>query len=559
MPAKEWRLAPYPPPGFAASIGFPGFQAHLLYNRGVRTREEAHAFLAADSSLEHDPFLIPDMEKAVDRLKKACSNGEVIGVYGDFDADGITGTAVLSLGLRELGVKVVPYIPHRVDEGHGLNVDAVDTLRSAGVSVVVTVDCGVTDVDEVASASSMGIDTIITDHHSPEAGLPDACAVVHAGVEGSQYPFRDLTGVGMAYKLVSALWESLGRGQPDHLLELVALGTVADVGRMEGENRFFVTQGLRLLNRSGNVGLRALMDSAGISSGAIDEETLSFSLIPRINAPGRLDRPTASLSLLTTSSRNEASQLAAELDYMNRERQELTRTRLAQAYDQVGFPDGIPPLVIVSHRDWEAGVIGLIAGQLSEQYFRPAIAITVGEEVSRGSARSIPELDIVSALRTQENLLLRFGGHPLAAGFSVKTSDLPALTKGLFDYASSRLDVGSLTPSIDIDCELAPSSIWGDNFQFIRELSPFGSGNPRPTFLTKSVGVAEARLVGGQGTHLKMSLYDEGSIHDAIAFRLGHRLPEADGRIDLVFRPSVDEWRGRKRLQLVVQDFAPSS
>ena len=508
--------------------------------------------------MEHDPGLMPGMATAVQRLEAAIGNGERIAVYGDFDVDGISGTAVIALGLRELGGRTIPYIPDREADGHGLNSDAVRELAAAGAKVCVTVDCGVTDVEEVGLASELGIDAIITDHHSPDAALPEACAVVHAGLAGSKYPFQGLTGAGMAYKLVSAMFDSRGRQRPEHLLELVALGTVADVGPMEGENRYFVSRGLKQLNRTDSIGLRALMESAKLSAGALDEVDMAFSLIPRLNAAGRIGKPDTSLDLLTSSSPMMAQQLAAELEHLNQMRRQLTDEAMSLAEEQTRFPDGVPPIIVVGHPEWHPGILGPMAGQLSEEYVRPAIVMSKGPEVSRASARSITELNIVDALRSCEDLLLRYGGHPLAAGFAARTADLPELERRLGDYAATRIDPSTLTPTLDIDCELPLTAASEGMVQFIESLAPFGQGNPRPTFVSRSVSVAEARRVGADGRHLKLALFEGGALLDAIAFRMGDRIQEARERIDVVYSPTIDEWRGRRRVQLTVQDFAPS-
>ncbi len=558
QPSKTWRIAPAPPASISDRLNLPPLHARLLYNRGVRTPEDARAFLEIGPDMEHDPSLMPGMGEAVRRLEAAILSGESIGVYGDFDVDGISGTAVLTLGLRELGGRVMPYIPDREADGHGLNPDAVRRLAAAGVTVCVTVDCGVTDREEVALSTQLGIDTIVTDHHSPDDSLPEARAVVHAGLPGSKYPFKGLTGTGMAYKLVSALFKSRGRRQPKHLLELVALGTVADVGPMEGENRYFVSRGLSQLNRSSNVGLRALMESAQASPGTLDEVDLSFSLIPRLNAPGRIGTPKTSLNLLTSDNPSEAYQLADELEHLNQERRALTDQAMSQAEVQTRFPEGTPPLIFVSHGEWKPGILGPMAGQLCEEHVRPAVAVSVGSELSRASARSIPELSIVDALRSCEDLLVRYGGHPLAAGFTARTDDLPEIESRLLDYAASRIDPSALTPTIDIDCELSLTAASETTVRFIESLAPFGLGNPRPTFLSRSVSVAEARRVGSDGRHLKLSLFEGGALHDAIAFRMGDRLQEAYRRIDVVYTPTIDEWRGRRRVQLTVKDFAGS-
>ena len=559
QPSKTWRIAPAPPAGLSEQLGLPALQARLLYNRGIRTREQVTAFLEIGPGMEHDPGTIPGVADAVRRIEAAIRSGESIGVFGDFDVDGITGTATLTLGLRALGAHSIPFIPDRTGDGHGLNERAIRKLADAGATVCVTVDCGVTDTREIALASQLGIDTIVTDHHSPDSSIPKACAVVHAGLPGSEYPFDGLTGVGIAYKLVSAMFDSRGKRRPEHLLELVALGTVADVGRMEGENRYFVSQGLRQINRSSNVGLKALLESAQLTPGALDEVDLSFSLIPRLNAPGRIGTPETSLSLLTSNSPEEARQLAAELEHLNRVRRDLTDEAMSLAGDQTRFPNTAPPIVLVSHREWVPGILGPMAGQLSDRYTRPAVAISVGDEVSRGSARSIPELNVVDALRSCKDLLIRFGGHPLAAGFSARTIDLPEIKRRLQEYAACRVNTSVLTPTLDIDCELPLSAASTGTVQFIESLAPFGMGNPRPTFLARNVSVAEARLVGSDGRHLKLALFAGSAVHDAIAFRMGDRLQEACGKIDVVVTPSTNVWRGRRRVQLTVQDFAPSA
>ncbi len=557
-PSKTWRVAPTPPAGFADRLALPALHARLLYNRGVRTRDEARAFLEIGPEMEHDPGLMPGMAPAVHRLEAAIRSGEKIGVYGDFDVDGISGTALLALGLRELGGRTIPYIPQREADGHGLNADALHELAEAGATVCVTVDCGVTDLAEIAIASELGIDTIVTDHHSPEALLPAACAVVHAGLPGSTYPYKDLTGAGMAYKLVSALFDSRGRDRPEHLLELVALGTVADVGPMEGENRYFVSRGLRQLNRTDSIGLTALMESAKVSQGTLDEVDLSFALIPRLNAAGRIGTPETSLKLLTSTSPTMARQLAGELEHMNLKRRALTDEAMSLAEEQASFPEGVPPIVFVGHQDWHPGILGPMAGQLSDVYVRPAIVLSKGPEISRGSARSIPELNIVEALRSCEELLARFGGHPLAAGFTARTADLPEIERRLHEFAADKIDSTALAPTLDIDSELPLTAASESAVRFVESLSPFGQGNPRPTFVARGASVADARRVGKDGRHLKLSLSEGGALLDAIAFRMGDRLQEAYERIDVVYSPTIDVWRGRRRVQLTVQDFAPS-
>lgn len=551
---RRWVLREFPPFGFAKQLGFAPFHAHLLYNRGIRTAEDAELFLQSDERLLNNPMLLPDMGKAVDRLRRALNGGEHIGVFGDFDADGITGTALLTTALRDLGAKVTPYIPDRVDEGHGLNTDAIGLLRESGVSLMVTVDCGATSIDEVDMANDLGIDSIITDHHSVLPTLPKSHALINPMHPDSCYPFPDLTGVGMSFKLIEALHEAMGLEWPEHLLEFVALGTVADVGPLIGENRFLVKRGLERINRTDNAGIRALAASAKLKIGTIDTESLSFGLIPRLNVAGRLGSAGISLDLLTTDSAHIAQSLAAEIEGKNRERQELTRRAVAEAEQQIEEHDELPPILIVKSPDWIPGVLGLIAGRLSENHYRPAVAVSVGAETSRASLRSIPEFDIVDALRQNAHLFERHGGHPQAAGFTISTASLPDLERSLQHIAQERLESHKLAPTLDVECEVQLSAFTQRNFDFIQSLAPFGEGNPSPLFLTRGVRVLDARLVGAARQHLKMRLWQRGSTIEAIGFNLGHKVSETRRNIDVVYTVGIDTWRRYPTLQLTVQD-----
>lgn len=556
--SKRWRLREFPPFGFAKQLGYTAFHAHLLYNRGIRTAEDADLFLNSDERLLNDPALLPDMKRAVERLRRALDDGEHIAVFGDFDADGITGTALLTIALRKLDAKVTPYIPDRVDEGHGLNNDAVSQLHDKGVSLLITVDCGATSIAEVETASGLGIDTIITDHHSVLPILPPSHALINPRHPKSQYPFSELTGVGMSFKLIEALHDALGLEWPKRLLEFVALGTVADVGPLIGENRFLVKQGLECMNCTDNAGIRALAASARIKMGTLDTEALSFGIIPRLNVAGRLGNAGISLELLTTESADRARSLAGEIESQNRQRQDLTRRAVAEAEQQIESLGELPHILIVKSPDWIPGVLGLIAGRLSENHYRPAIAVSVGQSTSRASARSIPEFDIVEALRENAHLFDRHGGHPQAAGFTIPTSSLPDLEQNLERIAAERLDGHGLAPLLDIDCEVRLSAFTPQNFDFIQSLAPFGEGNPAPVFLTRGVKVLDTRLVGASRQHIKMRLRQRGTTIGAIAFNLGHKVGETRDTIDAVYTAGLDTWGSHPRPQLTVQDLRAS-
>ncbi len=554
-------MLPPPPPGFDRALGQPPFRARLLYNRGIRTRAEVEPYLAADSRLLNDPMLLPDMDRAVGRLRKALRSGEAIGIFGDFDTDGVTGTALLVRALRDLDAPVIPVLPDRVDEGHGLNREAVGFLRDQGVSVLVTVDCGTTSIAEVDLAASLGMDTIITDHHSITASLPRALALINPRRPDSAYPYGGLTGAGLAYKLAQALYEDMGQPCPDYLLELAALGTVADVGTLVGENRYLVKRGIELLNQTQHPGLMALISRAGFRSGSLDTEALSFGLIPRLNVAGRLDHAILSLNLLTATTPETAAAIAEELEGKNLERQRLTEQGVREAMQQVEAQSNgaVPAIIIVKHRDWLPGILGLIANKLVDAYCRPAVAISVGDEVCRASARSIPELNIVEALRKSRRLFLQHGGHPRAAGFTMPTAHLPELERELRAVAEETLAGMELKPCINIDCEVSPSLLAGANLGFIQSLEPFGEDNPVPAFLTRKARVVNARLVGRSGQHLKLKVSHGGAIWDAIAFNQGGRTDLARERVDLVYSVALDSWNGQPRLQLTVLDFQPAS
>ena len=559
VPAQEWRLRPDPPDGFAQTIGFPDFQARLLYNRDVRSRTEAEAFLAADLRLSNDPFLLPDMQIAVDRLRRAVDAGETIAVFGDFDADGLTGAAIATMALTELGAKVVPYLPDRTSEGHGLNPLAVGSIRAQGVTTMITVDCGTTSANEVELASALGIDTIVTDHHALSGTLPRASAVVNPKREESQYPYLGLTGAGLSYKLVEALWADLGRQLPEHLLEIAALGTVADVGPLTGENRYIVKRGLELLNSTCHPGLEALIARCGLEKGKIDSRAVSFSLVPRLNASGRLGDASLSLHLLTATAKEEAVSLADRLEQANDRRRQLSQLAFTQAMDQVEREgSSSDPIIFVEHGEWTPGILGLVAGRLSEAFHRPVAAIAVGPQVSRASMRSIPEFDVVEALSRIGDRLVRFGGHAAAAGFAVSTQGLDELKATVRDIASSQISAAEVVPSIEIDCEAAPDIVDLTNLDFIESLAPFGEGNPDPVLMTREMRVSESRTVGRGKAHLKMWLVHRGRMWEAIAFNQGDRDVSAGDVVDVVYNAGLNDWGGVSRVELRVLDFRRS-
>ena len=560
MNHSRWKMPPrLTAEQLARTKELPPLMVQLLYNRGITEPAQVEPFLAADKRLLGDPFLLPDMDKAVARVYRALLSAEAITIYGDFDADGITATALLAQGLSSLGGKVTPYIPRRLEEGYGLNHAALRRLYKEGVSLVITVDCGISTVAEVERAQRMGLDVVITDHHTPLPVMPPAIAVVDPKRADSLYPFPDLAGVGVAFKLLQALLRSLGQESDlDQLLDLVALGTVADMVPLLGENRYLVKRGLEGLNSANRLGLREMMRSAGVLPGSIDSETISWVLGPRLNAAGRLDHAIIGYDLLLASSPEEAHRLADLAERKNAERQRLTQRVLAKAREKLMAMGTDFPLLMVGDEDYPSGVVGVVAGRVADEFYRPTIVFERGKESSRGSARSIPGFNIISALTQCRDLLSRFGGHPMAAGFTAPNENLPHLQKRLVEIAASELADLDLRPLIAIDAELPLSSLHGTAFQMMRKLAPFGKANPLPTFLSRGLKVVDCRSVGTNGEHMRLKLREDNVTWDGIAFRLGNLIGEVSPRLDIVYNLGIDRWRGDEMLQLNILDFAPS-
>ena len=533
--------------------------AQLLYNRGISEPSQIETFLNADSRLESDPFLLPDIHQAVSRTYQALLTGEEIAVYGDFDADGITATALLVQGLSALGGKVIPYIPHRYHEGYGLQVTALEKLRKHGISLIITVDTGITAIAEIQKARKMGIDIIVTDHHLPLASLPPALAVVDPKRSDSKCQSAELAGVGVAFKFLQALLKGSGREEfVNSLLDLVALGTVTDMVPLRGDNRYWVKRGLELLNNTERIGLQEMMRSANLKPGNLDSESISWILGPRLNAAGRLDDAATSYKLLLTQDPNEAASLVSDLEEKNAKRQRLTSDLLQRVRERIIATGTDVPLFMIGDEDYPPGVMGLVAGKLSEEFYRPVILFRVGTETCRGSGRSIPEFDLMAALANCRDLLSNFGGHTKAAGFTVPTNNLPQLQEQLLTLAEAQLAGLDLRPHIDIDAEVSLSVFTGDTFKQIQQLAPFGSGNPLPAFVSRHVEIVDLRYIGSRNEHLGLKLKQEGTVWDAIGFRFGSRAQEITGSLDIAYNLDIDRWNGGEKLRLKLLDFAPA-
>jgi single-stranded-DNA-specific exonuclease len=557
---SRWNLLPSVTdlPGKGSDSGLPPLLVQLLYNRGITRPEAFQPFLACDKSLLGDPLLLPDMPKAVARVYRALLSGETISIYGDYDADGITATAALVQGLTLLDGRAVPYIPHRQTEGHGLTATVLKRLYEEGVSLVVTVDCGVTDFDEVKKAMKMGLDIIITDHHSPLDKIPEAIAVIDPKLEGSAYPFSQLSGVGVAFKLLQALFQSLGKEeQIDKILDLVAIGTVADMSPPLGENRYLIREGLKQMNASPRPGIRELVNQTRLEAGSLDADGISWVIAPCLNAAGRLADGLTGYNLLVTESPQEAQELAVWLVRKNEERQRLTNTTLLRAREQV-IAQGLPPLLITADKEYPIGIAGLVASRLTEEFYRPSVVIHTADKISHASCRSIPEFNIIAALNKFSSLFSRYGGHAQAAGFTLPTKNLPQMEERLSALAAEQLAGVELRPHLDIDALITLPELGGDTYRTTQLLAPFGNGNPVPSFLSRGVELLEKRTMGNSGEHLRMKLRQGGTVWDGVAFRLSSHLGEISPRLDIVYNLEVDNWGGKKQLRLNILDFKAS-
>jgi single-stranded-DNA-specific exonuclease len=557
----RWNLLPRLPdlPERASGSGYPPLLIQLLYNRGIKRPEDFPSFLASDESLLADPLLLPDMNRAIVRVNRALLRGETIAVYGDFDADGITATAALVQGMTLLGGKTVPYIPHRQTEGHGLTSAVLKRLHEQGISLVITVDCGVTDVAETEKAMKTGLDIIITDHHSPLDEIPQAVAVIDPKLEDSVYPFPQLAGVGVAFKLLQGIFRNLGiEERIDQIMDLVAIGTIADISPPLGENRYLIKEGIKRINENPRPGIRELINQTRLEQGSVDADKIGWVIAPCLNAAGRLADGLTGYKLLMTESDQEARELAAWLARKNEERQRLTTLTLVRAREQV-IARGLPPLLLTADKEYPMGIAGLVASRLTEEFYRPSVVIHTADAVSHGSCRSIREFDIIAALNKFSRFFTRYGGHAQAAGFTMPTENLPELEKELDALAKETLREVELQPHLDIDMLVTLPELGGDTYATTQLLSPFGNGNPVPIFLSRGVEVLERRTMGNTGEHLRLKLRQGGTVWDGVAFRLGDHLDELGGRIDIVYNLEVDTWGGKKQLRLNILDFKKSA
>jgi single-stranded-DNA-specific exonuclease len=538
-PDKSWSLRTLIDPNANnALLAYSPIVRQLLFNRGVRNASQAELFLNPSDHLIGPFDQMPDMVKATERIIKALDSGEKIAIYGDFDADGITATALLEEAFSGLDKEVFYYIPNRVSEGHGLNGQGLQSLANMGVTVIITVDCGVTGLQD-GTDYPQGIDIIVTDHHRPEEQLPPVYAVVNPMRTDSTYPWPELAGVGVALKLVQSLYSALGKTWDSSLLELVALGTVADVAPIVGENRYLVKLGIDLMRRTERPGILRLCELAGIKVGDIDEESIGFYLAPRLNAAGRLSEADISLKLLTTSDPAEARNLARSLDELNSLRQTMTKQiveRAKEVWNLEDVPDD--PIIFVGGPDFAVGVAGLAASRMAEEYHLPCVIYQEIEGEIKASCRSVLEFDITWALSKCEDLFTRYGGHHQAAGFVAPIGNLVRIKERLHGLASQILQGKKLKPTIDVDAEILPSNAVFQLDRILGMMSPFGVQNRAPIFLAKDMKILSKRIVGQDSSHVKFFLGEmQTSFNwDAIGFGLADKVNRIGDSIDIVYR-----------------------
>jgi len=561
---KRWHISTsITPQANEALSAFSPVIRQILFNRGYATDATARSYLRAEADFDPSPFQMTGIQATVERVRYALDHHEPIAIYGDYDVDGVTATALLVQALRALGGNVCGQIPNRFDEGYGLNNEALSNLQGDGVKLVVSVDCGIRSPDEAAHARAIGLDLIISDHHQPAEGdLPPAFAVVNPKQTGDLYPDKDLAGVGVAYKIVQALFESIGKGtegfDTDDLLDLVALGTVADLAPLVGENRILVRKGLQKLRETKRQGLFSLAAVADLPLSRITATSIGFILGPRLNAAGRLESALAAFDLLTTTDVKTAGELAQQLNVQNRQRQEITRKIQAEAEAMALAEDPTAELFFAIHPDFNAGVVGLAALRLVETYYRPAVVGQISAETTRCSCRSIPEFHITEALDQCKDLLIRHGGHAAAAGFTIRNENLEALKVRLKFLATEKLRGQDLRQTLNADAVVLLSDLKPELLRHLEYLQPTGYGNPEAVFVSRDVRVTNARTVGAESKHLKLVVTDGRVTYDAIGFRLGHLQPDLPLRVDVLYTFESNEFNGRTSLQLNLKDVKPA-
>lgn len=559
MILRKWEVRPLDKEraaAFAQTYGVPFFLAMLMNIRGLDDAAHLREFLGEGEPLS-DPFLLKDMDKAATRITRAVDNMEKIAVYGDYDADGVTSTAMLYSYLETRGADVIFYIPQREGEGYGMNIGAVEYLKEQGVSLIVTVDNGISSVQEVARANELGIDVVVTDHHRPQEILPDAVAVVDAYRPDDTSPYKHFSGVGIAFKLLMALED--GAGDVEDLLEaysdLAAIGTIGDIVPLTGENRTLIRAGLERLSQSDRPGVQALLENAGIAGKALTSTNVAFTLVPRINATGRMGAPERAVRLLISGYEEEAEVLSEEICADNEERRRVEAEIAEAAFADIEAKGYMKDrVVVVDGENWHHGVIGIVASRVTERCGKPCMIISRGETEAKGSGRSIEGFSLFEAICACGDLLIKFGGHPMAAGITLKPENIEAFRKRINQYAAEHFPQMP-TQTVTLDCKLNPAALSVSMAQSLTQLEPFGNGNPQPVFGLFNMELSNVTPVGGGG-HLRLTLEKNGAVITAMRFNTKpEELPYHIGdKIDLAVQLEAREFRGQPSLTVIVRD-----
>lgn len=559
MILRKWEVRPLDKEraaAFAQTYGVPFFLAMLMNIRGLDDAAHLREFLGEGEPLS-DPFLLKDMDKAAARITRAVDNMEKIAVYGDYDADGVTSTAMLYSYLETRGADVIFYIPQREGEGYGMNMGAVEYLKEQGVSLIVTVDNGISSVQEVARANELGIDVVVTDHHRPQEILPDAVAVVDAYRPDDTSPYKHFSGVGIAFKLLMALED--GAGDVEDLLEaysdLAAIGTIGDIVPLTGENRTLIRAGLERLSQSDRPGVQALLENAGIAGKALTSTNVAFTLVPRINATGRMGAPERAVRLLISGYEEEAEVLSEEICADNEERRRVEAEIAEAAFADIEAKGYMKDrVVVVDGENWHHGVIGIVASRVTERCGKPCMIISRGETEAKGSGRSIEGFSLFEAICACGDLLIKFGGHPMAAGITLKPENIEAFRKRINQYAAEHFPQMP-TQTVTLDCKLNPAALSVSMAQSLTQLEPFGNGNPQPVFGLFNMELSNVTPVGGGG-HLRLTLEKNGAVITAMRFNTKpEELPYHIGdKIDLAVQLEAREFRGQPSLTVIVRD-----
>ena len=535
-------------------FGISGILARILVNKNITQKDEIDLFMNPTRKDFHNPFLMPDMEIIVDRVLQAIEQKEKIMIYGDYDADGITSITVLKSFLEERGLEVASYIPNRLDEGYGLNKTALKKIYDDGYRLIITVDCGISGIDEVDYANSLGMEVLITDHHEPAETLPKAVAVVDAKRKDNKYSFNQLAGVGVVFKLIQAISIKLDLEEKEYLkyLDIVCIGTISDIVPLIDENRVIAKLGLKLIAQTKNIGLKALLEVIGFKN--IDSTTISFGVAPRINACGRMGDEQVALDLFLEKDYDKAKELAIKLNEYNIERQTIEKSIFDEATEKIEKNEKDKACIIVGSEGWHHGIIGIVASKVTEMYFKPSILICFEGNDGKGSGRSIPGFDLHDALTECSDYLEKFGGHSMAVGVTVSRDKFELFKNKFEEYAKSH-DVDKIIPVINIDSELSLKDIDIDSVKSLQKLEPYGEANKMPVFMIRNLKINSIRALS-EGKHLKLTLKDDGYMINAIGFNMGNLSNEylIDDKVDVIGNLDINSFNGNDSIQLILKD-----